>query len=302
MKLSGFPADHLKRAIEIYLEVTYGAAAGSRMPKLPETAGKTVEVLLPPALKLFTHEPPERLEAHKPGEPIVARSEAERQKLRMRLVDLYSLRLGNPRYAFMKLILSEHLIVGEYFLSVDTHEWMLDADPDNPAEIAAIEELRAFNAELKRRIEERWSVAHLPTLKDLQVFLSDSQICAVKPRNQRILVVDDDEIAAQTLAAFLGSRGFDVELARDGVEAVERADPKRHQLVILDLDMPRKDGLSACAEIKADPGRRSLPILLSSLRPLGDAPPAGANAFLVKPFQADALLYFIESLLPRAPG
>src|SRR5688572_32101213 len=54
--------------------------------------------------------------------------------------------------------------------------------------------------------------------------------CAVRPRHECILVVDDDEVAAATLAAFLGSRGFEVELAKDGVEALERADARRHQL------------------------------------------------------------------------
>jgi CheY-like chemotaxis protein len=302
VKLSEFLAEDLKRAIELYLDVAWGPAAGSKMPKLPDAQalkGRNAEALLPPAFKLFTHEPPERVEPPKPGESILPESEAEKQKLRMRLVDQYTLRLGNPRYAFMKLVLGEHLIVGEYFLSVDTHEWMLTADPTNHAEVAEFAELRAFNADLKRHIEERWTAAKLPTLKDLTSFLSSSQMCAVKSREQRILVVDDDEVAAETLAAFLGSRGFDVELARDGVEALERADPSRHQLLILDVDMPRKDGLTACAELKADPARREIPVLLSSLRPLGDQPPAGANAFLVKPFQADALLYFIESLLRR---
>jgi CheY-like chemotaxis protein len=299
VKLSEFLAADLKRAIEIYLDTAWGPAqAKARMPKLPDVAGLTVDALLPPKLKLFEHQEPERLAAPRPGEPIVPKDEAERQKLRKRLVDQYALRLGNPRYAFMKLVLGEHLIVGEYFLSVDTHEWMLTADATDPEEVAQFADLRAFNADLKRRIEERWAEAKLPTLRDLQTFLSSSQQCAVKPRNQRILVVDDDAVAAQTLAAFLGSRGFEVELASDGVEALERANAGRHQLLILDVDMPRKDGLTACAALKADLARAKIPVLLSSLRPLGDQPPAGANAFLVKPFQADALLWFIESLLP----
>jgi CheY-like chemotaxis protein len=297
VKLSELSAQQLVRAIEIYLEVAWGAAGAARMPKLPAIGDRGVEALLPPALELFKHEPPERIDPPRPGESIVPKDDAERQKLRMRLVDQFTLRLGNPRYAFMKLVLGEHLIVGEYFLSVDTHEWMLAADPTNPDEVAQFAELRAFNGELKRRIEERWTAAGLPTLKDLKTFLSSSQQCAVKPTGKRILVVDDDEVAAETLAAFLGSRGYEVELAKDGVEACERADPARHHLLIVDLDMPRKDGLCTCADLKSDPARKEIPVLLSSLRPLGDQPPARANAFLVKPFQADALLYFIESLI-----
>ncbi len=134
---------------------------------------------------------------------------------------------------------------------------------------------------------------------------------AAERRGLRILIVDDDRVAAETLAAFLDSRGFDSDVAYDGVEGLVKADARRHQLVIMDVDMPRKTGLEATAELKADPSRAALPVLLSSKRPLHRAganssndpfellvkPPAGANAFLVKPFQADVLLYFVESLL-----
>ena len=55
----------------------------------------------------------------------------------MRLVDQFTLRLGNPRYPFMKFVVGEHLIEGEYFFSVDTHEGMLTADPANSDEVAS---------------------------------------------------------------------------------------------------------------------------------------------------------------------
>jgi CheY-like chemotaxis protein len=294
VKLAQFLADDLKRAIAIYVEEAYGSAACPRLPKLPDVAGQTVDALLPPKQKgLFRHEPA------RPPEKIV---------------DEYTLQLGNARYGLMKLVLGEHLIVGEYFLSVDTHDWMFKPDDSDPAEKRAWEETLQYNAALKERIEKRWNEAHLPTLHDLRTYLSTSQVCAVRKREQRILLVDDDRIAAQTLAAFLESRGFDYDLAHDGEEALARADPARHQLVIMDVDMPVKTGLEATAELKADPRRSSIPVLLSSKRPLEKPaapnaespfeivvkPPAGANAFLVKPFQADVLLYFIESLLKPA--
>ena len=294
MKLAQFLADNLKRTIAIYLEEAWGATPCPRLPRLPDVKGELVDALLPPKLAgVFRHEPA------RPPEKIV---------------DEYTLQLGNERYGLMKLVLGEHLIVGEYFLSVDTHDWMFKLDDSDSAEQRAWEETLHYNAALKERIERRWNEAHLPTLHDLRTYLSSSQVCAVRKREQRILIVDDDRIAAQTLAAFLESRGFDHDLAYDSVERLALADPARHHLVIMDIDMPVKTGLEATAELKADPRRRSIPVLLSSKRPLQKPaapnaafpfeivvkPPAGANAFLVKPFQADVLLYFIESLLKPA--
>jgi CheY-like chemotaxis protein len=297
VKLAQFRADDLKRAIEIYLETAWGTTPCPRLPKLPVTDGLRVDALLPPKLPgVFRHEPA------RPPEKIV---------------DEYTLQLGNQRYGLMKLVLGEHLIVGEYFLSVDTHDWMFKPDAADPEEQRAWEETLRYNADLKEKIEKRWNEAKLPTLHDLRTFLSTSQVCPATRRGLRILIVDDDRVAAETLAAFLDSRGFDSDVAHDGVEGLEKADATRHQLVIMDVDMPRKTGLEATAELKADPARAAIPVLLSSKRPLQRTaanaangpfellvkPPAGANAFLVKPFQADVLLYFVESLLkPSGTG
>jgi CheY-like chemotaxis protein len=292
MKLAELSASDLERAIAIYLEEAYGPAAlAQRMPKLPDTKGRSADVLLPPKLGLFTHEAPKKLEPFDPRAPPTKKQPQER------MVDQYWLRLGNPRYSMMKLVLGEHLIVGEYFLYVDAHDWMFEADPNDRDEKKALEELRADNARLKERIERRWNAEKLPTLLDLTAFLSSAGPHAAPPKNLRILVVDDDRIAARTLAAFLVSRGYDVELAHDGEEGLRMADPQRHQLVILDVDMPKKNGFVVCTELKTDRRRMAMPVLLSSQRPLGETPPAGANAFLIKPFQADVLLYFVSRLL-----
>lgn len=294
MKLSAITADAARRAIEIYLEVAFGPAeAARRMPKLPPHAGKSVEVLLEPALGLFKHEPPKRVEPLDPKLP----PESQRTLPLERLVDQYLLQLGNPRFPLMKLVLGEHLLMGEYFLQVDTHEWMFEPDAGDVEEARAFAELQAYNGELKRRIEERWNAEGLPTLLDLVTHLTEGQQCAVAPRGKRILVVDDDRFAGDTLAAFLGSRGFEVDLARDGDAGLAAIDPARHHLVILDCDMPRLSGLQVLAALQRDPARAAIPVLLSSLRPLGDKPPPGARAFLIKPFQADVLIYFVEALV-----
>jgi len=294
VKLSEFPAAAVQRAIEVYLEIAYGPdAVAERMPKLPPVVGRTIEVLLDPALKLFRHEPPRRATTPDPLLPA-----AEQAKLPLeRRVDQFLLELGNPRYPLMKLVVGEHLIIGEYFLQVDTHEWIFTPDPGDPAEVASFAAIKAYNADLKRRIEERWNAEGLPTLLDLFTHLTAGQQCAVKRRNQRVLVVDDDVFAGKALAAFLGSRGFDVDLAVDGDDGLAKADADHHQLIILDCDMPRRTGQEVCAALMVDPIRSRIPILLSSLAPIGDKPPPGATAFLIKPFQADVLLYFVEALV-----
>ncbi len=294
MKLSEIPASAVARAIDLYLEIAWGKEEGAkRRPALPPCEGQPVAVLLAPALGLFKHEPPKRVEPLDPALP----PEKQRKPPLERLVDQYLLQLGNPRFPLMKLVLGEQLIMGEYFLQVDTHEWMFEPDPNDREEVRAFAELQAYNADLKQRIEERWNAEGLPTLLDLVTHLTEGQQCAVKRKGMRILVVDDDRFAGETLAAFLGSRGYDVDLERDGEAGLAAADPARHRLIILDCDMPKLTGLEVCAKLQHDPARRAIPVLLSSLRPLGDKPPAGAKAFLIKPFQADVLLYFVEALV-----
>lgn len=293
MKLSEIPAAAVARAIEIYLEIAWGDEAAARRPKLPPIDGQSVALLLAPELGLFKHEPPKRVEPLDPELP----PEKQRKLPLERLVDQYLLQLGNPRFPLMKLVLGEQLIMGEYFLQVDTHEWMFEPDPRDAEEVRTFAELQAYNAQLKQRIEERWNAEGLPTLLDLVTHLTEGQQCAVKRKEKRILVVDDDRFAGETLAAFLGSRGYDVDLERDGEAGLAAADPARHHLIILDCDMPKLTGQEVCARLQQDPLRSAIPVLLSSLRPLGDKPPAGAKAFLIKPFQADVLLYFIEALV-----
>ena len=82
------------------------------------------------------------------------------------------LRLGNSRYANMKLVVEEYLLAGEFVLSVDTHDdaVVLAGDPDEPA----WKELRNWNLALKRRIEARWKNAGLPTYAALRELLRRS--------------------------------------------------------------------------------------------------------------------------------
>jgi CheY-like chemotaxis protein len=204
----------------------------------------------------------------------------------------YALRLGNDRYPFMKLRLVEHLFRDEYFFEVDTHDQMF-ADPSD-AELAR---LKAYNRELKCRIEAAWEGAGLPTMLQLKGIQECAPVTR-EPRNGvRILVVDDDPAIQETIAKLLDMKGYDVDVANDGEEAVAMADADRHALIVMDVEMPRMNGIEACEILKADPRRRRIPVLLATAGAVELARVAAPDGFLVKPFTAEALLRFLDLLL-----
>jgi len=78
---------------------------------------------------------------------------------------------------------------------------------------------------------------------------------------RRVLVVDDSATARQWLSSRLASR-YDVSLAADGEEGVSVALAVSPDLILLDVEMPRVDGLSACRALRSLPATRSVPIIL----------------------------------------
>jgi len=116
----------------------------------------------------------------------------------------------------------------------------------------------------------------------------------------RLLVVDDDEDAREALAMMLGDE-YDVMLAADGVEALEAAQGSRPDLVLMDLYMPRMDGLAALEALRIDPATEDVPVILISAR--GDdltrsrSLDLGALDFLSKPFSGRELKARVERTL-----
>jgi two-component system, OmpR family, response regulator MprA len=120
----------------------------------------------------------------------------------------------------------------------------------------------------------------------------------------RILVVDDEPAVRESLERSLRFEGYQVIVAADGAEALERVRDDRPDAVVLDVLMPRLDGLEACRRLRARGD--DLPVLLLTAR---DGVAArvngldvGADDYLVKPFALEELLARLRALLRRAGG
>jgi CheY-like chemotaxis protein len=117
----------------------------------------------------------------------------------------------------------------------------------------------------------------------------------------------DDDINQLILYRFVFERtGFQVILADNGQEAVDKAHIARPDLILMDMMMPVKDGCQAAGEIKADPKLAHIPIILfTAYQPhtlVERAAAAGSAAIVSKATTPSQLLTKIQDLLPRSCG
>lgn len=115
-----------------------------------------------------------------------------------------------------------------------------------------------------------------------------------------ILVVERDPHVKMLERFFLEQAGFRVELVGDGEQGLARCREIKPHILIAEILLPRRDGLSICRALKADPETRGIPVLLFSILSAADrASDAGADAFLQKPLDDGALIATVEELLAR---
>ncbi len=117
----------------------------------------------------------------------------------------------------------------------------------------------------------------------------------------RVLLAEDNPDNVRTLFNYLQAKGFDLEVAVNGIEAVEKAQTLKPQLIMMDIQMPEMDGLTAIREIRSCPETAHIPIIaLTALTMPGDREKcinAGANEYLAKPIQLRQLVQLLNSLI-----
>ena len=121
-------------------------------------------------------------------------------------------------------------------------------------------------------------------------------------RKYKILVVDDDPDALETMASILETRNYEVLTTLSGLEGISKACEEKPSLIIMDVVMPKLDGFTACKMIKENKEIKHIPvILLTGKGMVGDEEKgfaAGASDFMIKPIDWDALFLKIKKLIP----
>lgn len=121
----------------------------------------------------------------------------------------------------------------------------------------------------------------------------------------RVLIVDDDPVMRQAVRRILqkGPRPIEVDEAKDGLEALQRTEVHRPDLLVLDLTMPNMDGFTLLKRIRADPSLASLPIMLLTDEAVSpsEAELLGivADGYISKPIEWDKVTERVDQLLRR---
>ncbi len=118
---------------------------------------------------------------------------------------------------------------------------------------------------------------------------------------KKILVVDDELLIVKVLTSRLKANGYEVITAYEGKEGLKKARGEKPDLIIVDLRLPGINGHEICSQLKKDAAFSSIPVIIitgsTDAKDRELAENAAADAFIIKPFDREALLSRIEELL-----
>ncbi len=117
---------------------------------------------------------------------------------------------------------------------------------------------------------------------------------------KKILIVDDEPDLIKVTTFRLRKMGYDVIAGTDGEQALSLIESERPDLVLLDLRLPKIDGLDVCKRVKADPKLKDIPIILftASTNDINEnVKTCGANGYLIKPFNSEQLAAELKKFL-----
>lgn len=122
--------------------------------------------------------------------------------------------------------------------------------------------------------------------------------------SEKILVVDDDPDISRFVEVNLRTYGYEVHLAADGIQALERAQELRPDLILLDVMMPKLDGFEVARRLRADPRMSNVSIIMLTAKAMSADKvlglTAGADDYIIKPFDPIELLARVKGVLRRA--
>jgi CheY-like chemotaxis protein len=116
-----------------------------------------------------------------------------------------------------------------------------------------------------------------------------------------ILVVDDDPVIQKLLVVNFEMEGYKVVCANDGIEGIALTQSQKPDLILLDVMMPRMDGIEAVNRLKSDPETAAIPVILLSAKAqstdISGGLDAGADDYITKPFDPLELLDKVAALI-----
>jgi len=124
--------------------------------------------------------------------------------------------------------------------------------------------------------------------------------------NWSVLVVDDEPLTQDLLRLMLEPAGFRVTGAEHGLEALQKIQQSKPDIMILDVMMPHMDGITVCRKIRSNPETADLPIVMLSgkthLNAVEEGIEAGANRYLAKPMSRNDLIQNLREVLAETSG
>ena len=124
--------------------------------------------------------------------------------------------------------------------------------------------------------------------------------------NWSVLVVDDEPLTQDLLRLMLEPAGFRVTGAEHGLEALQKIQQSKPDIMILDVMMPHMDGITVCRKVRSNPETADLPIVMLSgkthLNAVEEGMEAGANRYLAKPMSRNDLIQNLREVLAETTG
>ena len=152
----------------------------------------------------------------------------------------------------------------------------------------------------------RPGTATSPSLQAITVANPPAPAPAEAEHGKHVLVVDDSPSVRRVVSNMLKQHGWEVQMARDGVEALEMISQETPAAVLLDIEMPRMDGYELIATVRAQEQYRTLPLVVLTSRAAAKhqqrAIQLGASSYVIKPYQDEELINTLNTLVYGAPA